>query len=422
MIFLPLSRHNRLFKMIGHKKMITVLKLAAAFILSLFYPLASEASGYQVNAYVFHSEGCPHCRQERQYLGSISSKYPSLTIREFEVAGNSANRVLMASAAQKLGATVNGVPFLVIGDQYFIGFSSGATESIEKRIALCASSGCEDPIAGVIEGQTQTENKPDDDRPRLSPSQFESVKINVPFFGEIDAKSLSLPAITVILGALDGFNPCAMWTLVFLISLLLGTKDKKKMWIFGITFIAVSAFVYFLFMAAWLNLVLFFGFIVWVRVAIGGLALAGSFYILKDYYTNRAGVCKIGDEDKKEKLFNKLKAAISKNNFWLGLAGIIALAFAVNLVELICSAGLPAIYSQILALNNIDFLQRYLYLALYIIFFMADDLLVFIAAMVTMQLSGFNTKYTNFSRLIGGLMLLAIGILLIFKPEWLMFG
>ena len=121
-------------------------------------------------------------------------------------------------------------------------------------------------------------------------------------------------------------------------------------------------------------------------------------------------------------MFDKLKAAATQKKFILAFFGIIALAFAVNLVELICSAGLPAIYAQVLAMNNLSSLQHYLYILLYIFFFMLDDLLVFFIAMVTLQLSGVSTKYSRFSNLIGGILMLIIGLLLIFKPGWLTFG
>jgi hypothetical protein len=106
----------------------------------------------------------------------------------------------------------------------------------------------------------------------------------------------------------------------------------------------------------------------------------------------------------------------------LALGGIIVLAFLVNLVELVCSAGLPAIYTQILALNNLANWQYYFYIFLYVFFFMVDDLLIFIVAMVTLKMTGLSTRYARYSHLIGGILMIIIGILLIFKPEWLMFG
>jgi hypothetical protein len=247
-------------------------------------------------------------------------------------------------------------------------------------------------------------------------------KLKVPILGEIDTQNLSLPLLSVVIGILDGFNPCAMWTLIFLISLLLGMKDKKRMWILGGTFIAASAFVYFLFLSAWLNFFLILGFVFWIRVAIGLVALGAGIYSLRDFYINRSGACKVTDTENRKKTLNKLKNITHKRKFIAAFFGIIILAFAVNLIELVCSAGLPAVYTQVLSLNDLPALKYYLYILIYIFFFMVDDLFVFIIAMVTLHAVGIQTKYARFSRLIGGAIMVIIGILLLFKPELLMFG
>jgi hypothetical protein len=175
-------------------------------------------------------------------------------------------------------------------------------------------------------------------------------------------------------------------------------------------------------MAAWLNLILFLGLVIWVRLAIGFIALAGGGYNLKEFFINKEAVCKVTQGEKKKKVFEKIKSVTQMNSFWLALGGIILLAFAVNLVELICSAGLPAIYTQILALSNLPAWQYYLYIGLYIFVFMLDDLFVFFAAMITLEMTGITGKYARISKLIGGILMLIIGLLLIFKPEILMFG
>lgn len=84
--------------------------------------------------------------------------------------------------------------------------------------------------------------------------------VNLPLFGKIDTTQISLPIFTIIIGLLDGFNPCAMWVLMFLLALLVYTRSRKKMFIVGGTFILVSGIVYYIFMAAWLNLFLFIDF------------------------------------------------------------------------------------------------------------------------------------------------------------------
>ena len=398
-------------------------KFSFLFVLffSLFFGLGSysvEAS--VVNAYLFYGEGCPHCAKERQFLNRIKDQ--NLTLYEFEIYHSYNNALLMQKVAETLKVDAGGVPFLIIGDKSFIGFGEGITDTeIEAQINKCLKSSCPDSIAGIVgvEEKEVTNSITTESGQGL---ESENKIINLPFLGSIDAHNFSLPVLAVVMGVLDGFNPCAMWVLLFLISLLLGMENKKRMWILGATFIISSASVYFIFMSAWLNLILFLGFVIWVRAIIGILALVGGGYNLKEFLFNKDNGCKVAGDEKRQRIFEKLKSVISQKSFLFALGGIIALVFMVNLVELICSAGLPAVLTQVLALNELAKWQYYFYILLYIFFFMLDDLFVFFVAMITLQMTGITTKYSRWSHLIGGILMLIIGLLLLFKPEWLMFG
>ena len=372
-----------------------------------------------VNVYFFWGNGCPHCEKEKLFLEKAGAKYPQLKIHEYEVWNNADNRRLMIEFGQRVNANISGVPFTVIGEQYVIGWldENNTGKQIEDMIKCALNSSCRD-IGAELLGDAKKEDAP---KESFSKSSLPET-MTLPFVGEIKTKNLSLPVFTILLGALDGFNPCAMWTLLFLISLLLGMKDKKRMWILGSAFIIASAAVYFLFMAAWLNLLLFIGFILWIRILIGLVALGGGSYNLKEYFTNKEAGCKVVGGEKRQKVFEKIKYITQQKSFYLALGGIIILAFAVNLVELICSAGLPVIFTQVLALSALASWQYYFYMLLYIFIFMLDDLFVFIVAMTTLQLTGITTKYSRLSHLVGGILMLIIGLLLILKPEWLMFS
>jgi thiol-disulfide isomerase/thioredoxin len=385
-----------------------IIILTVIVVLGLFAPKVF-ASEKQVNIYFFWGEGCPHCEDEKQFLEKLEKKYPEVRINDFEVWNNSENRKLLMEVSKKLNANVSGVPFTVVGEHYFIGWydEQASGPAIENAVQCVLQTGCRD-VVNDLESEQKKSPIPQ--------------KIKVPVLGEIETKNLSLPLFAVVMGGLDGFNPCAMWTLLFLISLLLGMENRKRMWILGSAFIAASAVVYFLFMAAWLNLLLIVGFIFWIRIIIGLVALGGGIYNLKEFFANKSAVCKVADGEKKQKVFEKLKVITQKKQFWLALGGIIILAAAVNLVELICSAGLPVVFTQVLTLSNLAKWQYYLYMLLYIFVFMLDDLIVFFAAMITLQMTGVTTKYTRFSHLIGGILMVIIGILLILKPAWLMFG
>ena len=425
-------------------------KILIILILSLFFfiPGVVSAQESEVNLYFFWSKSCPHCTKEKEFLREIAPDYPNLIVHDFEV-GIRENSLLLQKIGQSFKIETGGVPITIIGRDYFVGYYDDKTtgKTIIDLYEKYAKEGDPDLVGIIIRELEEGKNTSAPTEtpvptpttiplitqiptitPVLSEGSFVDKniqipdQINVPILGSINIKNLSLPLLAIVLGGLDGFNPCAMWVLLFLISLLLGMEDKKRRWILGTTFIVASAFVYFLFMAAWLNLILFIGFIIWVRIAIGLVAIGGGGYNLREYFVNKESGCKVTGGEKRRAVFEKLKAVTQQRRFVIALGGIILLAFAVNLVELICSAGLPVIFTQILTLSNLPSWQYYAYMLLYIFVFMLDDLFVFFTAMITLEATGLSTKYTRASHLIGGILMIILGLLIIFKPEILMFG
>ena len=199
-------------------------------------------------------------------------------------------------------------------------------------------------------------------------------------------------------------------------------KDKKKMRIVGFTFILSSGLVYFLSMLG-IGFILDFSTVIYIRNIIALLAVILGIYNLYVYIKTRKDTgCSVINDKKRTKIFTKIKKFTTEKNFILALLGTITLAITVNLVELACSAGLPVMYIEILSMNGLSTLEYVCYLIVYVLFFMLDDIIVFFIAMTTMQVTGFSTKYGKFSHLIGGILLLLIGIIMILKPEWLMFN
>jgi len=396
-----------------------LLRALAALLFALFATGAAAQPPGQVDVHLFWAEGCPHCQRAIDFLKRLEGEEPRVRVHYLEVSRDAANQAAFTAVVERIALEEPAVPLIVVGESAMAGYASDATSGAElkRRIAYCIASGCPDmvgPLVRVPEGEGA--------RPAAGAQRMVPPTVSIPFIGEIRTADLSLPVLTIALGALDGFNPCAMWVLVFLIGLLVGMQDRFRMWTLGTAFIAGSALVYFLFMAAWLNFLLFVGAVVWVRAAVGLVALGGGFYYLREYFKNPDAACKVTAPQARRRVFDSLRQLASESRFWLALAGIMALAFAVNLVELLCSAGIPAVYTQVLALSKIPAWQYYAYLALYILVFMLDDLFVFVVAMKTLQITGATTRYVRFSHLAGGVVLLAIGALLLLRPELLMFG
>lgn len=394
----------------------------------------------KIIVYFFYGDGCPHCAKESKFLSKLQNNYPTVNIKAYEVWNNQENADLMKKVGEKLGIKITGIPLTIVGDKSISGYYNDKTTglNITNAIDYSLNNGCQDIVESILNNNVNQELKDCEhgcdknnqeclhdcgcSADTVSESKI-NPKLNLPFIGEINTKNISLPLLTIVIGALDGFNPCAMWTLLFLLSLLLGMENRLKMWVLGGAFILTSGFVYYLFMAAWLNLFLFIGFIFWLRLIIGGVALASGAYHVNEFIKNPKGLCHVTQDEKRKKFFYRLKDIINNNNnFWLVLGGIIILAGAVNLVELVCSAGFPAIYTQILSMASLPKWQYYLYLLFYIIMFMLEQLIVFFIAMFTLKMKVISSKYTRWSTLVGGILMLIIGVLLIFKPGWIMFG
>jgi hypothetical protein len=387
------------------KKFFLSLLFACLFLISRTPVIAAEP----VNLYFFFSLGCPHCAKETQFLNREIAPRDDVIIHAYEVSQNQDNAAIFAQMGQSLGIQVSGVPVTIIGDWYIVGYGSDDTTGQE--------------ILAAIQAVQQLPNPNQITKlPLASPTPQPQPQPALPQISGINLDTLSLPLITMIIAAVDGFNPCAMWVLLFLISMLLGMQNRLKMWILGSVFILTSGVVYFFFLAAWLNVFLFIGFIQWIRLIIGLVALAAGIFQLRSFFKDKSGGCEIVDASKRQKIFAQIKSITTGKYFFLSILGMMALAVSVNMVELVCSAGLPAIYTQVLSYNQLPTWQYYTYLGLYTLIFMLDDLAVFILAMISLQAMGIQSKYARFSKLIGGSIILIIGLLMLFKPEWLMFG
>lgn len=387
--------------------------LISLALLILIIPFKISAKE-QVRLYLFYSDTCPHCASEELLLEDLQKKYDNLVVYKYEVSNNESSE-LMNKALKALDYSTNRVPFTVIGSKHFSGYNVNVGYQIEDMIKYYSGFSHKD-VVGEILGIVPTfvgEEKP---------NQALSGNVKIPILGEINPKSISIPLVAVVLGLIDGFNPCAMWVLIFLITILIGMNDRKKMWILGIIFLLTSAIVYLLFMVAWLNIALKMNQIRWLQLIIATIALTAGTININNYFKAQDDGCSVVEAKKRRKIFEKIKKFAGQKSFIVAILGIMGLAFTVNLIELACSAGLPLLFTQILAINNLSKLMYAINILIYIFFFLLDDLIVFIVAMITLKVTGISTKYTKYSHLIGGLIMLIIAILMIFKPEWLMFN
>ncbi|MBU1292149.1 hypothetical protein KKH07_01510 [Patescibacteria group bacterium] len=411
------------------KKIIILLLVSFVFLGIANFALAQED---KVKLYFFYGDGCSNCAKAEKFLAQMEDKYPQLEIISYEVFNNKENAKLFLEFLEACNEEkIVRVPIIFIGQEVIKGYLNDQTAGalIEKAIQECTDNQCLDPLNKVDECklcQCQGEKGESCDCQTCTCpiEKHQDEIIQYPFIGEINLSKLSLPVLTVIVAALDGFNPCAMWVLLFLLALLINVQSRKRIWLIAGTFIFTSGIIYYLLLAAWLNIFLAISYVGLTRIIIGSAAIIFGLWQLRKFIIFKPGVCEIAPDGSKikTKIQTQTEKVVNSPILFVSVIGVIVLALAVNLIEFFCSAGLPAIYTSILSLSKLSSLNYYLYLLLYTIIFMLDDVIIFVIALITLNKIGFTDKYTKWSLLIGGSLIFILGLLLIFKPDFLVFG
>jgi len=392
-----------------------VKKWLKAFLLLGFllaFPRPTATAENVVVLHFFHLDTCVNCAAEEVALDAIAARHDNLVVMKYEV--TDAEAAALFEAVKTAFGDVSGTPYTVLGGVAFSGYNDQTGRDIETMIVRYSTEAHADVVGIVAAGGTPTEADFDEF------GYADGDVIDLPIIGEIAVEDLSLGLAAVLIGFVDGFNPCAMWVLLFLITLLADHGDRKRMWLLGSAFLFASAAMYFLFMAAWLNVALTISEVQWIRIVIGVAAFAFGIRNVVRFFRKAkipdAG-CDVTDAKKKRKIADRVRAIVKNGSFWIALFGIVTLAVSVNFVELACSAGLPLLFTQILVYNQLPAASYYGFIGLYILFFLLDDLIVFAAAMVTMRVTGISSRYARWSTLVGGAIMVVLGFLLVFFPE-----
>ena len=403
----------------GMSTMIAIIAILILFIITLFFPIVIFGKAKELNIYLFYGDKCPHCAELEKFLEQYLDDNKNVILNKYEVWSNKENQEKYKEVQKILNDYSNGVPYLIIGNNVITGYDSEITpERIKNTITYYSNFDYKDKV-GIYLGTTteEEENLKEDGK------KYEDAEVNIPILGKKKSKEVPILLSTILIGLVDGFNPCAMWILIFLISMLLGMKNVKRKWALGITFLLSSALVYFLFLISWLNLAVFLNNIILIRMGISIIAVFfGILTILKFFFVKEDDGCEVVDKSGRKKIINSIKKIIKEKSFILALFGIVVLAASVNVIELLCSLGLPVMFTQILTINEVSKTAQIIYSLIYVFFFLIDDIVVFTIAMKTLEIKAISNKFGKYSHLIGGIIMLIIGFLMIYKPEWLMFN
>ncbi len=392
-----------------------------------------------VNIYFFWGDGCPHCAAEKPFLEALVQKYaPNVQLNAYEIYYVEENQELFLEFGQALGFEPRGVPTTIVGDQYWVGFREEFQVEIEQAVQSCLEQRCEvNPGAEIIEEETPVQPAPtaEADATQEAPVEVEKPQdlppgadgalgnpsehiINIPLIGPIDLDQQSLLVSSAIIGFVDGFNPCSLWVLSVLLAITLHSGSRTKTLLIGLTFLITTTIIYSLFIAGVFTIFSYVGYLKWIQVLIGLLALVFGLVNLKDYFWYKEGVSFTISDKHKPKLYQNMRSTVTTPRSMISLIlSTAALAVGVSLIEFACTAGFPVIWSNLMISNNVTTMTFIALLGVYMLIYLIDELFVFGTAVVTMKASKIEEKHGRILKLISGSVILTLSVVMLIDPN-----
>lgn len=361
--------------------------------------------------YYFSAENCSHCQEYGPRLYALAARHPGVTLIEHDIWLDRPALKLLLDLLATHGETLAGTPTVLLGDRLWVGLDDLSLVEIEAAIEECLEHGCPDAMArrvGPVVQQTPLPAPAADDQP-----------LKLPLLGAIDPRSASLPLATVVLGLLDSVNPCAFFVLLLLLSLMVHAKSRSRMLTVGVVFVACSGLVYFLFMAAWLNLFLATGGMAAITLLAGAVATGIGLVNLKDYFFPHHGLSLSIPDRVKPGIYQRVRNLVQAPGYPSLLGGTVLLALAANSYELLCTAGLPMVFTRILTLHELPAWQYYAYLAAYNVVYVMPLLAIVTIFAVTLGSHRLSEREGQLLKLLSGVMMTEMGLVLLFFPSLL---
>ncbi|MBZ9577713.1 glutaredoxin family protein [Patescibacteria group bacterium] len=341
----------------------------------------------------FYTRGCHYCAEEKKFLNELEQQYPQIEIKRFDISKRESIELLKKFyqeyevAKEEWGL----FPITFTSERYFLGFDNIISQEIESCIEKC------------VTGREQEIKE----------------KITLPIIGEIDVRKYSLPTLAVILGTLDGFNICSLGALILILGLVLALRSRKKTLLFGGLFILTTAIVYGFLIVLWYQI---FSFLVpymrTMEILIGLLGIGAGIYFLRQFIRFRkyGPTCEVGLG---KEIISKFSLRFQKflkepGSILLLLGSVLLFAGIITIVEFPCSAAVPVVFAGILSQSQLPGLFYLLYIALFLLFYMLDEIIVFLVAFLTMKVWLASSKAITWITLTEAIILFLLGFYYLF--------
>lgn len=439
--------------------------------------LTSKTSAQPVlDVYFFYSETCPHCAHQEPLMQDIDQYNEDIDVHFLEV---SKNQQVWQQFREEYSITSGAVPRTFIGESIFVGYS-GSDGPLEYSPPHSGFIGYRNQIIQAIAREVGHEVRLSTDKETLPPEQFPWIIFGLPILymasfpwlrGRLQrsqtgqywwgglaavclfslflgvslmsdavvrnfAQAFPFPVFIFIIALVDGFNPCAFTVLIILLSLLTYTRHRRDMILIGGTFILTSAIMYLLFILGLIGAgsILFeqYGSLFLLIVGIG-IVIAGIINV-KDYFFFKLGFSLSLSAGQQRIISHRAGQIVrtlshrSSHGFRLiaALGSTVALASFVNIIELGCTAILPAVYMAKLVnycptteIKN-SFSCYIGWTSLYAAIYIIPLVLILSSFIYSFRSSRMTEDQGRVLKLVSGLFMLFFGLVMIFQPTLLM--
>ncbi len=362
------------------------------FIICLLGARFAPATETKLEILFFWGESCTFCEQQKPYMKELAEAYPVAEIKSYEVYRDPGNQAFYAEILKKYKVTSKGIPMTFIGDRYWVGFQKHYYPEMKAEV---------EKLLGISHQEAGKSTAGD--------------VIRIPLIGDVNTAAMPLVLATAFISFVDGFNPCSLWLLTVLLGILLHTRSRKRIIIVGLAFLLTTAAGYGAFMLGLFSVFMYVGYLDWIKILVGFIALVFAAVNIKDYFWFKEGISFTIPEKQKPGIFKRMRTIIRPDMTTTGMVGAtIIMALGVTLVELPCTAGFPVAWTNIVAAHNVSTLQFIFLFAMYLFIYLGVEIVILTVAVVTLEKSVFEEKHGRILKLISGVIMLALAYGIVF--------
>lgn len=359
-----------------------------------------------IHLYFFWSKKCAHCLKARPDVVAMAEEYPWLKLHSLELSDNPENIKMYADMTAMFAQQAYSVPTFMFCGNILTGYEDRDTTGrlLRSYLQACYQFAKKNNDAELTGFNLKTDGV---------------TSVEVPLVGSVSSDNFSLPVLTILIAGVDAFNPCAFFVLLFLLSMMVHSRSRKRMAIIGGVFVFVSGAIYFFFMAAWLNLFIYLGELRFITLAAGSAAILMAAINIKDYLWLKKGFSLSISDKEKPKLIDRIRELLRMDSILTVVFATIVLALAANSYELLCTAGFPMVYTRILTLNALSVESYYLYLLFYSLVYISPLLVIVTLFTIKLGSRKLSEHEGMVLKLLSGVMMLMLGSLLLVAPQLL---